>query len=287
MQGILEPTTRPSRQTQLEITPFEPALGAEVRGIDLAGGVDAETYREIRAALLEHQVLFFKDQTEMTPETQIELGKRFGELRAHPAAPALPGYPEIFEVHSHKGSKVSTGDFWHTDLSCDEEPPFGSILQIHVLPQTGGDTLFANMYAAYDALSDPMKEELDGLTALHASEQLYRGRYEDRGVDDEGRVFPTAVHPVVCTHPDTGRKCLYVNRTFTTRINELNEAESDAMLELLFDHCEQIDFQIRFRWSVNDVAFWDNRCTMHHAVWDYWPEERRGRRVTIKGERPN
>jgi taurine dioxygenase len=274
------------RQSRLQISPFTPVLGAEVRGVDLARGVDDATYDDILEALHEHQVLFFKEQSEIAPETHIELGKRFGELRAHPAAPAMAGYPEIFEVHSHKGSTVSTGDFWHTDLSCDEEPPFGSILQIHVLPPTGGDTLFANMYAAYEALSEPMKQMLDGLTALHASEQLYRGRYKDRGVDDTGKVFPTAVHPVVCTHPGTGRRCLFVNRTFTIRINELTETESDAMLGLLFDHCERPDFQIRFKWSVNDVAFWDNRCTMHHAIWDYWPEERKGRRVTIKGMRP-
>jgi taurine dioxygenase len=271
---------------RVEITPFAPALGAEVRGIDLAESVDEETYRTIRAALLEHQVLFFKDQSEMTPETQIELGKLFGELHAHPAAPIMAGYPEIFEIYAHKDSKVANGEFWHSDVSCDEEPPLGTILQIHILPSTGGDTLFANMYAAYDALSDPMKVMLSGLTALHESEHVYRGRYSDRGVDDHGKAYPTAVHPVIRRHPETGRKSLYVNRTFTTRINELTRAESDAVLEYLFDHSEQIDFQIRFRWSVNDVAFWDNRCTLHHAVWDYWPEERKGRRVTIKGDRP-
>ena len=161
-----------------------------------------------------------------------------------------------------------------------------TILQVHVLPEIGGDTLFANMYAAYDALSEPMKVLLSGLTARHESEHVYRGRYSDRGVDDYGRHYPEAVHPVVRTHPETGRKALYVNRTFTTRIVELQEAESAALLGFLFNHSEQIEFQIRFRWSRNDVAFWDNRCVMHHAVWDYWPHERKGRRVTIKGDRP-
>jgi taurine dioxygenase len=159
-------------------------------------------------------------------------------------------------------------------------------LQIHTLPEIGGDTLFASMYRAFEVLSDPMKSLLDGLSATHASEHVYRGRYADRGMNDAGKTYPHARHPVVRTHPETGRKALYVNRTFTTRINELEDDESDALLEFLFDHSERVDFQIRFRWERNDVAFWDNRCTMHHAIWDYWPHERKGRRVTIKGDRP-
>jgi taurine dioxygenase len=181
---------------------------------------------------------------------------------------------------------VANGEFWHSDVSCDEEPPLGTILQIHVLPEVGGDTLFANMYAAHDALSAPMQQMLSGLTAHHESEHVYRGRYADRGVDDRGMMYPKAIHPLIRTHPETGRKAIYVNRTFTTRINELRDAESEALLDFLFDHCEQIDFQIRFRWERNDVAFWDNRCVLHRAIWDYWPHERKGRRVTIKGDRP-
>ena len=273
--------------SSIDVSPFEPALGALVTGIDLAGGLDRPAYETIRKALLEFQVLFFKGQTEIDPQTQIDIGRMFGGLHAHPAAPRMPGYPEIFEIHAHRDSKVANGEFWHSDVSCDVEPPLGTILQLHVLPTIGGDTLFANMYAAYDALSEPFKALLTGLTALHESEHVYRGRYADRGVDDHGRNYPTAVHPVVRTHPETGRKALYVNRTFTTRINELSEAESRIVLEHLFDHCEQVDFQIRYRWELNDVAFWDNRCAMHRAIWDYWPEERRGRRVTIKGDRPS
>jgi taurine dioxygenase len=189
-------------------------------------------------------------------------------------------------IHVHKDSRIANGEFWHSDVSCDQVPPLGTMLQLHVLPEVGGDTLFANMYAAYDALSEPLKKVLSGLTARHESEHVYRGRYSDRGVDDYGKVYPEAIHPVVRTHPETGRKALYINRTFTTRILELTEKESAALLGFLFDHCEQIDFQIRFRWSRYDVAFWDNRCVMHHAIWDYWPHERRGRRVTIKGDRP-
>jgi len=274
------------RQQQIEVTPFAPALGAEIRGIDLADGLNVEVYKEIRKALLEFQVLFFKDQTEIPPETQISIGKMFGELHAHPAAPRMPGHPEIFEIHVQKDSKVANGEFWHSDVSCDEEPPLGTMLQLHVLPEIGGDTLFANTYAAYDALSGPFKHMLSGLTALHESEHVYRGRYSNRGVDDRGKTYPRAAHPVIRTHPETGRKAIYVNRTFTTRINELGDAESTAILDYLFDHCERIDFQVRYRWDLNDVAFWDNRCAMHRAIWDYWPAERKGRRVTIKGDRP-
>jgi taurine dioxygenase len=271
---------------RIDVRRFAPMLGAEVRGVQLADGIDPETYREIRRAFLEHQVLFFKEQSEIPPAVQVAIGRMFGELHVHPAAPSMPGHPEVFEIYAHKDSKIANGEFWHSDVSCDEIPPLGTMLQIHLLPEIGGDTLFANMYAAYEALSPPLKQMLTGLTATHGSEHVYRGRYSDRGVDDRGKRYPQAVHPVVRTHPETGRKALYVNRTFTTRINELEPAESDAILGWLFSHCEQIDFQIRFRWQRDDMAFWDNRCTMHHAVWDYWPHERKGRRVTIKGDRP-
>ena len=279
-------TNRAPGYRRIEVTPYAPALGAEVRGVVLADGLDEETYAEVRRAFLAHQVLFFKQQAEIPPGVQVGIGKMFGELHFHPAAPQMAGHPEIFEIHVHRDSKVANGEFWHSDVSCDEAPPLGTILQLHVLPDVGGDTMFANMYAAYEALSAPLKAMLANLTALHASEHVYRGRYSDRGVDDKDRSYPQAVHPVVRTHAETGRKALYVNRTFTTRINELSENESDAVLDFLFGHCEQIDFQIRFRWELNDVAFWDNRCVMHRAVWDYWPQERKGRRVTIQGDRP-
>ena len=266
--------------------PFAPNLGAEITGVDLSQEISEAEFSEIEAAFLAYQVLFFKDQKEIPPQVHIDLGKRFGPLHSHPAAPTMAGYPEIFEIHATRHSKVANGEFWHSDVSCDEEPPLGTMLQIHILPPCGGDTMFSNMYAAYDALSDGMKTFLDGLSATHASEHIYRGRYADRGQKDSDIAFPSASHPVVRTHPQTGRKALFVNRTFTTRINELSEEESSAVLKMLFEHAESIQFQIRFRWSKNDMAFWDNRCCMHRAIWDYWPEERKGRRVTIKGDRP-
>ena len=266
--------------------PFAPNLGAEITGVDLSQEISEAEFSEIEAAFLAYQVLFFKDQKEIPPQVHIDLGKRFGPLHSHPAAPTMAGYPEIFEIHATRHSKVANGEFWHSDVSCDEEPPLGTMLQLHILPPCGGDTMFSNMYAAYDALSDAMKTFIDGLSATHASEHIYRGRYADRGQKDSDIAFPSASHPVVRTHPQTGRKALFVNRTFTTRINELSEEESSAVLKMLFEHAESIQFQIRFRWSKNDVAFWDNRCCMHRAIWDYWPEERKGRRVTIKGDRP-
>lgn len=271
----------------IDVRQFAPNLGAEIRGVTLADGVSAGELAEIRQAFLDHQVVFFKDQTEIPPARHIEFAKLFGELHTHPAAPVMADYPEIFEIHAHKDSKVANGEFWHSDVSCDELPPLGTLLQLHVLPPLGGDTMFSDMYAAYDALSRPMRAMLDTLSATHESGHVYVGRYSDRGRSDDEIECPSAVHPVVRTHPDTGRKALYVNRTFTTRINEVSAAESRAILDFLFDHAEKIEFQIRYRWSKNDLAFWDNRCCMHRAIWDYWPEERKGRRVTVKGDRPS
>lgn len=210
----------------------------------------------------------------------------FGDLHAHPAAPTMQGFPEIFEIYADKHSKIANGEFWHSDVSCDEVPPLGTMLQLHILPPCGGDTMFSDMYDAYETLSSPMKILVDGLSARHESEHIYIDRYADRGKDNDEIDCPTSNHPVVRTHPETGRKALYINRTFTTSINGLTTQESDALLAFLFHHCEKIDFQIRFRWDKNDMAFWDNRCCMHRAIWDYWPEKRKGRRVTIKGDRP-
>jgi taurine dioxygenase len=181
---------------------------------------------------------------------------------------------------------VANGNGWHTDVSCDEEPPLGTMLQLHVLPSSGGDTLFANMCAAFETLSPTLQQFLVTLTARHESEHIYRGRYADRGVDDTGRSYPSAVHPVVRTHPDSGRQALYVNPSFTTRINEVAAEESKALLEFLYRHQQRPEFQVRFSWTPNAIALWDNRSTQHFALWDYWPEERKGHRVTIRGERP-
>ena len=267
----------------IQVEKLTPHAGAEIRGVDLSRPLDERTFKEIHAALIDNGVIFFRDQ-HLTPDQQKAFGRLFGELHMHPAAPReLPEHPEILVIHADEKSKHVAGENWHSDVSCDLEPPMGSILYMHELPPVGGDTLFASMYAAYDALSEPMKRMLEPLTAMHEGEHVYRGRY---GVDDRGKVFPKAEHPVIRTHPVSGRKALYVNGGFTTRIKQLPRPESDAVLQFLYRHVETPEFHCRFRWQVNSVAFWDNRCMQHHAMWDYYPQRRHGHRVTIKGDTP-
>ncbi|MEE2774843.1 MAG: TauD/TfdA family dioxygenase [Pseudomonadota bacterium] len=268
------------------VKPYCPNLGATVTGIDLSKDIDDQQLLQIKEAFLKYHVLFFQEQKEIKPELQIKLGQKFGKLHMHPAAPTMLDYPEIFEIHADKNSKIANGEFWHSDVSCDLEPPLGTMLQLQIVPQSGGDTMFANMNQAYERLSDHFKKFLTGLSARHESEHIYRGRYSDRGVDDTEIEYPKAIHPIIRTHPDTKQKSIFVNRTFTTQIEGLTKFESDRILEALFTHCEHIDFQIRYKWHLYDLVFWDNRCTMHRAIWDYWPMERKGRRVTIEGTAP-
>ena len=269
----------------IEVQELTPRIGATVSGINLAHPLGNQAYQEVHDALMAHQVLFFRDQ-ELTLDQHRALGRSFGELHIHPGSPPPDGYPEVLVVHADANSTRISGEHWHSDVSCDEEPPLASILHLHTVPESGGDTLFASMYAAYDGLSEPMKALLAGLTATHDGEHVYRGRYVDRGVDDTGKSYPKAVHPVVRTHPVTGRKALYVNAYFTTHINELSSDESRALLDYLCTHAVQPAFQCRFKWHPNSVAFWDNRCVQHIAMWDYYPQVRSGYRVTIKGDRP-
>jgi len=270
---------------RIAVEPLTPVIGAEVSGVDLAAPLDDATFAEIHAALLRHQVIFFREQ-EIDLDQQKAFGRRFGTLHVHPAAPKLDGHPEILVVHADENSRHVAGHGWHSDVSCDERPPMGSILRLTQVPEGGGgDTMFASMYAAYEALSDRMKGYLDGLQAVHSSEHVYRGRY---GVKQDLRDerFPESVHPVVRTHPETGRKALFVNAGFTTRLKGVPKAESDAMLDVLFKHIATPEFHCRFRWRANSIAFWDNRCAQHHALWDYYPQVRHGYRVTIEGDKP-
>ena len=269
---------------KLEFRKLTGHCGAEVRGIDLSRTLGATEVEVLSDALAEHCVLFFRDQS-MTPAQQKALGRNFGELHIHPAWPRLvDGHPEIMEIYADEHTRRIAGEDWHSDVSCDREPPLGTILQMLEVPPVGGDTLFASMYAAYESLSEPMRRMLDGMTAIHDGELVYRGRYDDS--DDEGKTFPRSEHPVVRTHPVSGRKALFVNRLFTSRIVQLSKSESDAVLGLLVEHAASPMFQCRFRWRPGSVAFWDNRCAQHYALWDYYPNRRRGLRVTIKGERP-
>ncbi|MFN0164630.1 MAG: TauD/TfdA dioxygenase family protein [Burkholderiales bacterium] len=261
-----------------------PIIGAEISGIDLAKPLSEAQFDEVQRALAENLVIFFRDQT-LSQAQHMDFGRRFGDLHVHPAAPHEPGLPGLMKIHADKDSPRANGEGWHTDVSCDPEPPMGSILYIRVCPPKGGDTLFASMYAAYDALSDRMKAYLDGLTALHDGEDVYRGTYANFGVVDK-EAYPRSHHPIVRTHPVTGRRALYVNRGFTRYIDGIPRDESDGILNYLYSHIENPLFQCRFRWRANSIAFWDNRCAQHRAMWDYWPQTRSGNRVTIAGDKP-
>jgi taurine dioxygenase len=270
----------------LTIEPLNPVIGAEIGGLDLREPLSDDDIANVRTALNEHQVVFFRDQ-DITPEQQLAFGRRFGELHVHPSVRGKPReqWTEILPVYADDKTKRVVGDKWHADVSCDEKPPYASILHMSIVPPSGGDTLFASMYAAYEALSEPMKRFLSPLTATHDGAPNYTDRLRRDGQDAD-RAHPRAVHPVIATHPFTGRRTLYVNSIFTTRINELTESESKDVLAFLFDHVTRPDFQCRFRWRRNSIAFWDNRATQHYAVWDYYPAVRSGRRVTIRGDRP-
>ncbi len=268
----------------IEVRQLTPHCGAEIAGVDLAAPMDNGTFGAVHQALVDHGVVFFRDQA-LTPERQKAFARRFGELHLHPAYPhLLAGHPEIMEIYADETSTRIAGEAWHSDVSCDPEPPLGTVLYMIEVPPVGGDTLFASMYTAYDTLSEPMKRLLEGMTAIHDGEYVYRGRYE--GVTEAGTVYPKSEHPVVRTHPVSGRKALFVNSTFTTRIVQLAKHESDATLQMLFRHIETPELQCRFRWDVGSVAFWDNRGVQHHAMWDYYPNRRRGLRATIRGDKP-
>jgi taurine dioxygenase len=267
----------------ITVDKLTPIIGGEIGGVDLAQPLSNRTIDEIHRALAENSVIFFRDQ-QLSEDQHLAFGHLFGDLHIHPAAPHALGHPELMIIHADKDSPRANGEGWHSDVSCDPEPPMGSILYIRNCPPHGGDTLFASMYAAYDALSDRMKAYLDGLTAAHDGEH-YRGQYANFGIADKPE-YPRAEHPVVRTHPVTGRKALYVNKGFTRRILGIPLDESDGILNYLYEHMANPLFQCRFRWRENSIAFWDNRCVQHHAMWDYWPHTRSGHRVTVKGDRP-
>jgi len=267
----------------IAVDKLTPIIGGEISGVDLAEPLGNRTIDEIHRALAENLVIFFRDQN-LSDEQHLGFGRLFGDLHIHPAAPSEPGMPELMIIHADRDSPRANGEGWHSDVSCDPEPPMGSILYIRQCPPRGGDTLFANMYAAYEALSDRMKTYLDGLTTRHDGEH-YRGQYANYGIADKPS-YPFADHPVVRTHPVTGRQALYVNKGFTRYINGIPRDESDGVLRYLYEHMANPLFQCRFRWQENSIAFWDNRCVQHHAMWDYWPHTRSGHRVTVKGDGP-
>ncbi len=268
----------------ITIRPITPLIGAEIEGIDLSQPLDNASFSDLHQAWMRHQVLFFRDQ-QLDPTSLQALGRRLGTLHVHPQGD-MEGFEGILKIHTDRNSKTYAGRKWHADVTCDTEPPTGSILHLHDVPECGGDTLFANMVAAHDALSAPMQSFLAGLSAVHTSERNFSGYFGTRPDETRDGGFPEATHPVVAAHPETGAKALYVNEIFTSHIVELEPEEGSALLEFLYQHINQPRFQCRFQWHKNSVAMWDNRATQHMAMFDYWPHTRAGHRVTIKGARP-
>jgi taurine dioxygenase len=250
-----------------DVRPLTGACGAEVRGVDLAT-LDAAGWDAMYATWLEHLVLFFPDQS-LDPDAHVAFGRRFGVPEIHPYIPKRDDrHPEIVVIDTHGGG----AEFWHTDVTFSPTPPMASVLQMMLNPARGGDTIFTNQYLVYETLSPPLQELVEGLTAVHTATTF--GHPEQR-----------ATHPIVRTHPDTGRKSLFVNRTFTSHIPELRRTESDALLAYLYTWSEQPGFQCRYRWEEGTIGIWDNRCTQHYAVPDY-EGRRRIERVTVIGDVP-
>ena len=263
----------------LEIVPLTVRIGAEIRGVDLCRPTNHQL-EKIANTLATHQVIFFRDQY-LDHDSHKTFGRAFGDLAIHTGVSGLPDHPEIVAIHADENSKNVAGESWHSDLTCNAEPPLGSILYMPIVPEIGGDTVFASMYAAYDALSPKMKAYLDGLTAVHDGDHVYRPLFPDLD-----KRYPCNIHPVIRTHPVTGRKGIFVNASYTTRVVEVPKEESDAILTYLYQHCANPNFHVRFKWEPHSVAFWDNRCTQHLAVWDYYPATRSGFRVTVAGDKP-
>ncbi len=275
----------------IEVAPISGALGAELRGVDLAQDLDDATIKEIRQALLDHGVIFFRDQA-FDAEQQKRLARRFGDIFIHPNYYGMQADPEIVEIRREPGDTRVVGEEWHTDTTMMPAPPMGAILYAIEVPPYGGDTLFASQYRAYETLSDGMKRMLAGLRAVHSDRKVAGpqskasvGRTTKARTDDAWRETVN-VHPVVVTHPETGRKLLYVNASYTIGFEGWTDDESRPLLEFLLEHGHRPEFTCRFRWTKGAVAFWDNRCVKHLAVNDAGPFRRLMRRVQIAGERP-
>jgi taurine dioxygenase len=270
----------------IEVRRVAGALGAEIGGVDLSRPLADETIAAIRKALVEHQVVFFRDQT-LTPEQQLAFGRRFGPLNIHPYVKGMADHPEVMEIIKEPSDRINFGGGWHSDMSFLEAPSIGSILYAVETPGFGGDTLFASQAAAFDALSPGLQKTLEGLSAVHSAGREYAptgASAQKRGsmeiAEAEGAVGEF-VHPMVKVHPETGRKALYVNPAFTMRIEGWSRRESKALLDYLFEHSRFEAFTCRFSWKPGSVAFWDNRSVWHFALNDYPGQRRHMRRVTV------
>jgi taurine dioxygenase len=273
----------------LQIQPIAGALGAEIAGVDLAADLDERTVAAIRRAWPDHLVIFFRGQ-ELPPERLLAFARRFGQVVEYPFINGIEGFPLITPVVKLEHERVNFGGLWHTDTAYLEHPPIGTMLVAREVPPYGGDTLFANMYLAYEALSPGMRRMLDGLVAVNSSAKAdvtktREDRIRDGARPDAQREY-VAEHLVVRTHPETGRKALYVNGGHTVRFKDMSEAESAPLLQYLFAHQQRPEFTCRFRWERGSLAFWDNRCAQHNPVNDYHGYRRMMHRVTLAGDRP-
>ena len=271
------------------VRPIAGALGAEIEGVDLAKDLDEATVAAVRAAWLEHLVVFFHDQP-LEPGAFLAFARRFGEVIEYPFVRGLDDYPEIIPVLKQEHELVNFGGIWHSDTAYLEVPPMASMLVAREVPPAGGDTLFANMYRAYETLSEGLRRVLDGLVALNSSAKAdvtrtREDRTKDRAREDARKVYETA-HPVVRVHPETGRRSLYVNVAHTVRFDGMTEEESPPLLEYVFRHQVRPEFTCRFRWRPGSIALWDNRCTQHNPINDYHGYRRLMHRITLAGDRP-
>ena len=275
---------------RIRTRPLTPTIGALVENVDLAVPLDDEQFADIQAALLKHQVIFFENQR-LTPVQHRDFAARFGALHTHPLYPGVPEAPELFTLDNHQANPTDN-DSWHTDVTFIQTPPKAAILHAHRLPDSGGDTIWSNMRAAFEALSPSFRDYLTTLDAVHDFARGFPASgvvAGNAGAEAHARAVaanPPVIHPVVRTHPETGEDGLFVNTTFTDRIVGLSRKESDAILGVLFDHIQKPEFLVRWRWTENAVAFWDNRVTQHYAVNDYLPARRIMVRATILGDRP-
>ena len=273
--------------TEIQILPVTTNIGAEIKGVDLRAALSEEEVAVIRQALLDHFVLFFRDQ-DINPDQQVAFAEHFGKLSIPPILPKSGTRPEVM-ILDQTSPKEQGGDNWHSDNTFMAEPPMGSILKATQLPEVGGDTCFASAYAAFEALSPPIQKMVSRLTAVHDITKPLRtaisAGIEKFDLEALSKKWPPVEHPVVRTHPVTGRKALYVNGNSTVALKGLTEAEGDLLLPFLCDHIRSPEFQCRFRWDVNSIAFWDNRSAQHFAVPDYG-ERRVMHRVTLAGDKP-
>ena len=275
---------------QITVSPIAGALGAEISGVDLGQDLGNQLFQEIHDALMEHQVIFFRDQ-DISPSEHVAFARHFGSLQVHPFTPNLEDHPEVLILESKKDAR-SAANQWHSDVPFAEEPPLGSVLLSRICPEHGGDTMWANMYDAYDALSPSMKRYLDGMIAVHSADGAkFETLHQDDGakqdsIQDARQVMQPVEHPVVRTHPVTGRKALFVNAIFTQRLRGVPRKESKMVLDHLYEHIKTPELSCRFRWQKNSIAFWDNRCTQHYAIADYGDVHRLMHRVTVNGDRP-